>query len=247
MYKGYITFKNKASNSSDLNLIMTNPPLITHSEIRHDTFTIPGRDGDLFSSDTYRGNASVKVSFDLATTGAVGNYTTAMNKVYLWLQGTGNLIISDEPGVYYEVKKVMITTDQREIVNYGHIEAEFIVYPYKFIIETIPTTFELSITNNYDTCYPLYFLNRGSSGSAATLSITVNGNAFSVSCPANASAVYVDTRKKIAYYETASNQKIEVAATGDYDKLILPGGATSILTKTGFSSLVTTMRWGYRI
>ena len=109
MYKGYITFKNKASNSSDLKLIMTAPPLITHSEIRHDTFTIPGRDGDLFSKDTYRGNASVKVSFDLATTGAVGNYTTAMNKVYQWLQGTGNLIISDEPGVFYEVKKVIIT------------------------------------------------------------------------------------------------------------------------------------------
>lgn len=246
MYKGYITFKNKASNSSDLKLIMTAPPLITHSEIRHDTFTIPGRDGDLFSKDTYRGNASVKVSFDLATTGAVGNYTTAMNKVYQWLQGTGNLIISDEPGVFYEVKKVMITTDQRDIVSYGHLEAEFIVYPYKFLIETYPSTEELTIVNNYDECMPLFFLNRGSSGSESTLTFSVNGNEMSVICPANASAVYVDTRRQIAYY-TYSNANYETQVTGDYKKMRFAANSTNTLTKTGFSTLTTTPRWGYKI
>lgn len=246
-YNGYITYKNKASTSfSTFKLVMTAPPVITHSEIRHDTFAIPGRDGEIYGLDTWRGNASIKVSFDIATTGAVANYTSALNSLYLWLKGTGDLIISDEPNVKYEVKKVIISTDERTIVNYGKIDVEFVVYPYKFIIESSPDIASLSIRNNYDDCYPLYFLNRGSTGSAATFTMTVNNNSFSVSCPADVSAVYVDTRRKISYY-IASGNKIEVAASGDYEKLILPGEATSILTNSGFSSLVTTPRWGYKI
>lgn len=244
MYKGYITFKNKASNSSDLKLIMTAPPLITHSEIRHDTFTIPGRDGDLFSKDTYRGNASVKVSFDLATTGAVGNYTTAMNKVYQWLQGTGNLIISDEPGVFYEVKKVMITTDQRDIVSYGHIEAEFIVYPYKFLDQSEQSTTALSITNNYDECMPLFEYTSLTAG--ATVTMSVNGNSMTIYMEPNYTKAYIDTRRQIAYH-IDSGTKIEIKVSGDYKKLVLPAGSTSTLTKTGSDVLQTLPRWGYKI
>ena len=253
-YNGYITYNNKKSNSSDLKLIMTAPPLFTHSEIRHDTFVIPGRDGELFSKDTYRGNASVKVSFDLATTGAATNYAATINKVYSWLSGTGTLSISDEEynystnpiGFEYEVKKVNIITDQRDIVNYGHIEAEFIVYPYKFVKEIYPNTDNLSIENKYDDCYPLYFLNRASTGSAATFTFTVNGNSMSVEVPSDASAVYVDTRRQIAYYENV-NVRHEVKTTGDYRKMKLPGHYTSTLTKSGFSTLTTTPRWGYKI
>lgn len=244
MYKGYITFKNKASNSSDLKLIMTAPPLITHSEIRHDTFTIPGRDGDLFSKDTYRGNASVKVSFDLATTGAVGNYTTAMNKVYQWLQGTGNLIISDEPGMFYEVKKVMITTDQRDIVSYGHIEAEFIVYPYKFLDQTNQSTIALSITNNYDECWPLYVYNSLYAGQERIFS--VNGNTMKVTMEESFSRAYIDTRRQIAYHMDG-NTKIEIQVAGDYRKLALLPGNNSITIATSGDSIETTPRWGYKI
>ena len=247
-YKGYITYKNKASNSfSGFKLIMTAPPEYVHSEIKQDIFDVPYRNGALYGKNTYRGDATIKVSFDIVTTGSASNYTAALNDIYLWLKGTGNLIISDE-SAYYEVKKVVITTDQRTIVNYGKIDVEFVVYPYKFLIETYPSTSDLSIKNDHDDCYPLYFLQRGSTGSEATFTITVNNNSFSVECPSDASAVYVDTRKKMSYYETAGDHKVEVVASGDYEKLILPGGGfTSVLTKSGFSTLNTTYRWGYEI
>lgn len=245
MYKGYITFKNKASNSSDLKLIMTAPPLITHSEIRHDTFTIPGRDGDLFSKDTYRGNASVKVSFDLATTGAVGDYTTAMNKVYQWLQGTGNLIISDEPGAFYEVKKVIITTDQRTIVRYGKIDVEFVVYPYKFLDQSQQSTTALTIINNYDECYPLYEYIALYAGQTETL--TVNNSTMTIYMLQNYSKAYIDTRKKIAYHVSGQGLKTEILVDGDYEKLKFAANSTNILSTTNSSVLSTLPRWGYKI
>ena len=233
---------------------MTAPPLITHSEIKHDTFVIPGRDSELFSKDTYRGNASVKVSFDLVTTGEAKNYNARLNKIYNWLQGTGDLIISDEAydyqteskGAKYEVKKVIISTDQRDIVNYGHLEVEFIVYPYKFIVETYPSTENLTIVNNYDECMPLYKLNRASTGSAATFTLTVNGYTMSVNVPADASYVEIDTRRQLAYY-TNGNVSYEVKVSGDYKKLRFAANSTNTLSTSDNYTLTTTPRWGYKI
>ena len=243
-YKGYLTYKNKASNSFSFNLIMTTPPEIIHSEIRHDSFVVPGRDGELYGKNTYRGNASVKVSFAIVTTGNASSYTTALNEIYQWLSGTGQLSFSDE-SAYYEVKKVIITTDQRTILKYGTLEVEFVVYPYKFLIETNPSTTSLSIQNTHDECYPLYQLTRTSSSGTATFTLTVNGNTMTVAVPTGVSSVYIDTRRKIAYY-ISSNTKVSVTVTGDYDKLKLPGNATSTLTKD-FNTLTTTPRWGYEI
>ena len=76
-YRGDIKFKNVSSDT--VGLIVTAPPLVTHSEVRHDSYTIPGRDGDLYSIDTYRGNATIKVSFALVKTSAADAYQKATN------------------------------------------------------------------------------------------------------------------------------------------------------------------------
>ena len=246
-YKGYITYNSKASNGfSGFKLIMTAPPEYVHSEIRQDVFVVPGRDGELYGKNTYRGDATIKVSFDIVTSGTASNYTTALNQLYSWLSGNGMLIISDE-SAYYEVKKVIITTDQRTILNYGKIDVEFVVYPYKFLIESPATITTLSIQNTHDDSYPLYAMTKsGALGVAQTLTITVNGNSFSVECPANAVLVYVDTRKKISYAEI-SGVNTEVSASGDYEKLILPGNSTTTITTNNVNILATTPRWGYKI
>ena len=244
-YKGYLTYKNKASNSFSFKLIMTTPPEIIHSEIRHDSFVVPGRDGELYGKNTYRGDASVKVSFAIVTTGTASSYTTALNQIYSWLSGKGQLLFSDE-NAYYEVKKVIITTDQRTILKYGTLDVEFVVYPYKYLIENNPSTTSLTIQNTHDECCPMYQLSRTSSSSTATFTLTVNGNAMTVAVPQGVSSVYIDTRRKVAYY-TSSNVNVPATVTGDYDKLKLPGNATSTLTINGFNTLTTTPRWGYEI
>ena len=244
-YKGYINYNNKASNSFLFKLIMTAPPEIVHSEIRHDTFVVPGRDGELYSKNTYRGNASIKVSFDIVTTGNVSSYTSAMNQLYKWLKGSGTLIISDETA-YYEVKKVIITTDQRTIAKYGHLDVEFVVYPYKFLQSGSTAITSASIENTHDDARPLYYMTRSSTSSAGSATLTVNGNAFTVNFPSGVGAAYIDTRKKACYYES-SNTKISITGSGDYDKLILPGGTTSTLSISGANLLTTLPKWGYEI
>lgn len=245
-YKGYITYKNKASNSfTGFKLIMTTPPEYVHSEIKHDTYNIPGRDGELYSKNTYRGNATIKVSFDIVTTGAVANYTTALNQIYLWLSGTGNLIISDEPGAFYEVKKVIITTDQRTIVRYGKIDVEFVVYPYKFLDQSQQSTTALTIINNYDECYPLYEYIALYAGQTETL--TVNNSTMTIYMLQNYSKAYIDTRKKIAYHVSGQGLKTEILVDGDYEKLKFAANSTNILSTTNSSVLSTLPRWGYKI
>lgn len=240
-YNGFITYKNKASNSSDLKLIMTAPPLITHSEIKHDTFVIPGRDSELFSKDTYRGNASVKVSFDLHTSlsgeSDIYNYNSYLNAVLIWLSGSGNLIISDEPSSYYEVKKVIISTDQRDIVNYGHIEAEFIVYPYKFYQSGDDIKSSGTITNTYDKSMPVYHITASTTGGTVTL--TVNNYNMVINVPSDSNKIYVDTRRQIAFDGNNHN----VVVTGDYKKLYLqPNVQTSIGLSGGVVGIQP--KWG---
>lgn len=245
-YKGYISYNGTASNSFSFKLIMTAPPEIVHSEIRHDTFIVPGRDGELYSKNTYRGNASIKVSFDIVTTGNVSSYTSAMNQLYKWLKGSGNILVISDELAYYEVQKVVITTDKRTIAKYGHLDVEFVVYPYKFRQDGSTAITSTSIENTHDDAKPLYFMTRSSTSSAGTATLTVNGNTFTVNYPSGVGAAYIDTRKRACYYES-SNTKIAITGTGDYDKLILPGGTTSALSTSGASLLITTPNWGYEI
>ena len=120
------------------------------------------------------------------------------------------------------------------------------IKPYKYLIENNPSTTSLTIQNTHDECCPMYQLSRTSSSSTATFTLTVNGNAMTVAVPQGVSSVYIDTRRKVAYY-TSSNVNVPATVTGDYDKLKLPGNATSTLTINGFNTLTTTPRWGYEI
>ena len=245
-YKGFITYNNKASNSfSDFKLIMTTPPEYIHSEIRHDTFVVPNRDGELYGENTYRGNTTIKVSFDIVTSGAVANYTAALNALYMWLEGTGQLSISDE-AAYYEVKKVVITTDQRTIVNYGKIDVEFTVYPYKFKTMSPPYTDETSLTNtDYDTSMPMFLYTFADGVTSATIS--VNNKSMTIYKPTGSSIVFVDTRKQISYYQDNQDMNLyhNVRVAGDYRDLYFKRGNITITVSSG--SVRTYPRWGWKI
>lgn len=232
-YRGDIKFKNVSSDT--VGLIVTAPPLVTHSEVRHDSYTIPGRDGDLYSMDTYRGNATIKVSFALVKTSAVDAYQKALRQIRLWLQGTGKLVIADSTDSYYEVQKVTIDTDNRVILQYGTLEVTFTVYPYEFLNTGDTGVTSFPITNDADVCYPLYKIAGTGSGTltvnSKTMSYTVSGT------------LYIDTRRMIAYDGSDNNCNDKI--NGDYTNLYLKTGSNSVSATVG--TLTVYPKWGYKV
>lgn len=238
-YNGAITFRGVSSDTFPLTI--TTPPQVTHSEIRGESYVIPGRDGELFTQNPYRGNAEIRVSFAMVAADAVNtsdSYAQKLRDIRKWLSGAGKLIIGDSTDSYYEVLKTTIVTDSRVIQRYGIIEVAFTVYPYEFLSsgDTAITTFP--ITNNACISRPLYKISGSGSGT-----LTVNNNNMTYTVDGN---LYIDTRKLIAYkLDNGSKLNRSDKINGIYDELLLNPGSNSISATVG--TLEVTPRWGYAL
>lgn len=238
-WNGTITFKGTASNTYPLTI--TTPPQVTHPEIKGETYSIPGRDGELISNDTYKGNAEIRVSFAMLATDTVNtatSYAQKLRSIREWLSGTGKLIIGDSTDSYYEVLKTTIVTDNRIILRYGIIEVAFTVYPYEFLNTGDTGITSFPITNNADIARPLYKITGTGSGTLTvndkTMTYTVDGN------------LYIDTRRLIAYkLDNGSKLNRSDKISGNYDDLLLKVGSNSISATVG--TLEVTPRWGYAL
>lgn len=233
-YNGDINYRGVSSKTHPLTI--TAPPLVTHSEILGDVNTIPGRDGSLFGSDTYQGDAVIKVTFALvASNSNATDFQTKMRAIRSWLSGTGKLIIGDSTDSYYEVKKVKIVTDNRVIVNYGVLEVEFTIYPYEFLNSGDTGVTAFPLTNNAMASKPVYQISGNGTGT-----LTVNGHTMTYEVDG---LLYIDTRRFIAYDANNANKNNKV--NGDYAGLYLKSGSNTISATVG--TLTVYPKWGYTI
>lgn len=238
-YNGDIKFKGVSSKAFPL--IITAVPTVSHSEIRGNVYSVPGR-GDLYDRSTYRGSATITVLMALVSddnvVDGVSAYQDAYRSVRQWLQGTGKLIISDSSDSYYEVQRVTINTDARVILNYGNLEVSFTVYPYEFLAsgDDIAEIEDDILTNDCDESMPLYKIEGSGSGilnvNEKAMSFTVDGT------------LYIDTRRFFAYDDSGDNMSSSVS--GDYEDILLTSGDNEITITSGFD-LSVYPRWGYVI
>ena len=248
MFNGTMTFK--SISSSTLGLILTEPPQIEHSQLQDgNEIVVPGRNGYLYSVDQSRGSAAINVKLALYKPGYAlgytdGAYRTAVRAVYDWLSGSGTLTFSDFANAHYEVQKVEITSDTREVVNFGTIEAKLTVYPLEF--RSTPTkqnftvnpsstaTFTLDGNANYGE--PLYEVTTENSGGT----VTINGHTITV---AASQTFNIDVRRRMAYSgSTDKSNKM----SGDYSGMIL-GSSNTITTDAGMTFKIVSSRDGYII
>lgn len=239
-------------------------PIITHSVLNRDRFSIPNRDGELLGKDIWRGNAFVTMTFHtrIQNTGFTNDSDVLadtmgqrIDRLYGLLQGKKKLYVFSRQQEetswwndgYYEILGYTITNETRVNRDYAKIEVQFEVYPYKFMIMETEYTSDLTIANAYDDALPLYmYFMSGVAGS--TQSLTVNGNAFTFIEPTDLSiqVAYIDVRTQMVYYEK-DRVRHTLTGTGDYAKLKLPARATSTIAITSGASLRTYQRWGYKI
>lgn len=210
-------------------------PVLTHSEIKGVQDDVPYRDGDLYE-DEYRGNAVWTMMFHLKNS----ELDKQKRKLRQWLSGKGTLIMSDTPDSYYEVKRVILPEDYRKSMEYGRINAQFVVYPYEFLASgNTAISGGGTIENEHDASMPLYKIVGNGSGQL----VVGNGHMnFTVASADN--GLFIDTRLFMAYNNAGTNKNGNL--DGEYEDIRLGHGNTNISITSGFT-LTTYPRWGYEI
>lgn len=237
VYNGDIKYKGTSSKAYPLTI--TEPPQVTHSDIISEEYSVPGRNGTLYSKNPYRGNATITVKFALVADDGVedgvSKYRTAWRQVNTWLQGIGDLVIEDGEDAHYEVLRVIIASDTRAILRYGTLEVNFIVYPFEFLDEGDVGIEGGTIDNDGDQTEPLYKIVGTGTGT-----LTVNGNTMTYEVE---DELYIDVRRSIAYDQDGENMNNKLA--GDYEELRLIPGENTVSATTG--TLTIYPKWGFNI
>lgn len=144
-FNGNITFKGITSGS--LGVIVSSMPKMQHSTVKATEYDIPLRDGIQYSSWRNRTDAQITVKFAIVKDNNT-NYIQTLRATRQWLEGTGQLILDNNPDVYYNVKKVEITDEEMYTLSSGELEATFVVEPFEYM--RTDTEIEVEIGNDED-------------------------------------------------------------------------------------------------
>lgn len=144
-FNGNITFKGVTSGS--LGIIVSSMPKMQHSTVKATEYDIPLRDGIQYSSWRNRTDAQITVKFAIVKDNNT-SYIQALRATRQWLEGTGQLILDNNPDVYYNVKKVEITDEEMFTLSSGELEATFVVEPFEYM--RTDTEIEVEIGNDED-------------------------------------------------------------------------------------------------
>lgn len=204
---------------------------ISGGEKVYDTYSIPGAIGEAVSEDKYKENLSIECVFSVASP----MFMPKMRDLKSWLTGTGHLIISDDPGVFYKVWKINYGDISREIRKFGTFSVSFVCTPYLFTREGQMETEDLS-WNPGDTARPIYKI-KGN----GTATLTVNGKEMKATVNGD---ITIDTERMIAYNASGASQN--TALSGDYEDLFLQKGENSVSITSGFT-LSAIPQWGYDV
>lgn len=141
------TFNNR--NASDFSLKIAYRPSIPSPEENVTTYIVPGRNGDLtYKEGTYK-DIQYPVEYNLID---FNNLHGKLRAIKGWLLGPikdKKLIFSDDPEVFYKVKKVSLTDIERRLKISGEFTATYTMEPFAYErnVEDIILTDEGSIYN----------------------------------------------------------------------------------------------------
>lgn len=140
----YFIFKSIDSRNVQ-GLIVQELPPITKPSKRIETIEIEGRDGDIIKSNGYKAyDKTIKM-------GLSRDYN--LDIIENWLDGAGDLIMSNEPDKIYKAE-ILNSIDFKRLVTFKTADIKVHVQPFKYllneqkIILDINTETELVVINN---------------------------------------------------------------------------------------------------
>lgn len=194
----YFNFKNIDSRNIS-GLIVQELPPITKPPMRVSLIEIDGRDGDLIEELGYQAydkviNIGLTRSYDI-------------NEIISWLNGEGELILSNENDKYYKAK-IIEQIDFERLARFKTANIKFHVQPYKYKIDENFIVVNQTVTNqgNIESS-PLIRLEKTNYNN---VDITINGINLKYNFN-NESYVEIDCENKTVEYEGLNrNRKITI-------------------------------------
>jgi predicted phage tail component-like protein len=224
-----IWFKFKRISSESMGVVLAELPPITKAPKRYAKYDVIGRDGAEYIDQGYT-SYQKQLSIGIKD-------VSRINEIMDWLNGSGTLIISNEPDKYY-LAKVLDQVDYSNLVRFRQAIVPFEVQPYKYAVDNdIITITDASYTINNDanaSCMPTLTIYGSGNVSILLDGVTI----FTLS--SIPSAITVNGMAHETFYgETSYNRK----KTGDY--LVIPPGEhtlswTGNVTKV---EMVVNKRW----
>lgn len=211
------------------------PTPLKHSE----AVSVAGRDGQMFIYDGTYDDIAIAVDFNFVS--APHDWMGRFRAVKNWLLAGngGQLVLSDDAGVYYKVKSVEISDAERAVKRIGRFTATFTCDPYAYLtdglVEYTGAAIKTLKYNPYTISHPIYKI---TGSGTKTLKVGANTQVKVVV----SDSVTIDTDKMITY--RSDGTLINTAITGDYSDLYLPHGDFALTyTDSNFAGLTVIPNW----
>lgn len=226
--EGEIVFN--GCSSLDMNLRLTEYPVIPQLNEEYEEVKIDGRSGTLYIDKGTYENRQISCNFTLVS----GNYNFDFDKVDEWLHDINDdRFFIDRQDRCFRVVKIIYGDTQKEFRSLGSFPVTFIVEPFRCDPEETITT-ELSINNEgHFSIYPKITI-KGS----GDISIVTNGDVFQVKNVVN--KAIIDSELMVC----VDSDGVALKNYGNYPELAK--GKNVISTSGTITSITTTYRNLYR-
>lgn len=211
--------------ASDLKIIIKEWPNIPAPQKKYESIEVAGMDGSLIQSDGTYEDISISILFNYIA--PKDKWMDIYRRAKQWLYSDGNreLMMADDLGYFFKVKRVEVGTNERTSLRVGNFSATFICEPYQYVKDgKLEYTPDNVLYNRYATSHPAYII----SGSGEC-ELQVNGKSVQISVD---EYIVLDTGKMLAYKkDVLQNTKV----SGNYEDLYLLHGKNEMYITDGFA------------
>ena len=189
--------------------------------------TIPGRDGSYYDSDDAYEDIVINITFGFNDPDRT-RWHMAYRNIKAWLLSGANtyLSFSDDAGMHYRVKQVVIASTERTAFTIGAVTVQFYCDGYTYL-DSGDTAIALAaqINNENSLAKPIYTIT-----GTGECTLTVNGKTMTATINGN---LTIDTERMLAMQNGAA--WVNTTVTGDYEDLWLVPGVNLLSITSGFT------------
>lgn len=184
--------------------------------------TIPGRKGTITIHTGTYSDTTILCQLHLESNPELIEQMYLETKI--WLESTKRLSFSDNPSVFYKVKKVTVGKQSKFYGRFGTFDVTFVCDPGEYAVDGLMEYQLDEVTfNPYSECCPIYKI----SGNGSCV-LKVNGQQIKADVTKE---LTIDTELEIAYSDKG---KKNTAVSGDYENIHLMSGDNAISITKGF-------------
>nr|WP_296960690.1 hypothetical protein [uncultured Mediterraneibacter sp.] len=219
---GKYYFDNGIGTSLELELRFLSYPEIERGYEETVLKTVPGRKGTVtIHTGTY---SDTTILCHLHLTKEAEYLEQAYLRAKSWLKDTKTLVFSDNPSMFYRVKKVEVGKQNKVYGRFGTFDVTFTCDPGEYIVEG-KKEYKISeiAFNPYSECSPIYKI----TGNGSCV-LKVNGQQIKADVTKE---LTIDTELEIAYSDKGTKN---TAVSGNYENIHLMSGDNAISITKGF-------------